>query len=61
MKKKTREDLTNYIMSVQSLIDRINIMEKESKCDFTHLRVRIEKIEKYEDMLIEELSSIYEK
>lgn len=61
MNKKTREDLTNYIMSVQSLIDRINIMEKEKKCDFTYLNKRVEKVEKYEDILLSDLSSIYEK
>lgn len=61
MNNTTRENLTNYIMSVQSMIDRINIMEVEGKCDFTHLNKRIEAVEKYEDILLAELSSVHGK
>lgn len=61
MDNTTRENLTNYIMSVQSMIDRINIMQVEGKCDFTHLNKRIEIVEKYEDLLLSELSSVHNK
>ena len=31
MEKNTIENLTNYIFSVQSLVDRLNIMQKEKR------------------------------
>lgn len=46
MKKNTKENLTNYIMSVQSLVDRLHIMEKEKTIDFTYINKRIETLEK---------------
>lgn len=55
MKKNTKEILTNYIMSVQSLVDRLHIMEKEKTIDFTYINKRIETLEKYENKLILEL------
>lgn len=61
MNNITRENLTNYIMSVQSMIDRINIMQAEGKNDFTHLNKRIKMVEKYEDLLLTELSAIHNK
>ena len=58
MGKNTVENLTNYIFSVQSLIDRLNIMQKEKNLDFDYINKRIEVIEKFEDKLILELGGI---
>ena len=58
MEKNTVENLTNYIFSVQSLIDRLNIMQKERNLDFDYINKRIEVIENYEDKLILELGGI---
>ena len=58
MGKNTVENLTNYIFSVQSLIDRLNIMQKERNLDFDYINKRIEVIEKFEDKLILELGGI---
>ena len=58
MEKNTLENLTNYIFSVQSLIDRLNIMQTMGKVDFTYINKRIEVIEKFEDKLILELGGI---
>ena len=37
MEKNTIENLTNYIFSVQSLVDRLNIMQKERNLDFDYI------------------------
>ena len=58
MEKNTIENLTNYIFSVQSLVDRLNIMQKEKNFDFDYINKRIEVIEKFEDKLILELGGI---
>ena len=58
MEKNTIENLTNYIFSVQSLIDRLNIMQTNGKIDFTYINKRIEVIEKFEDNLILDLGEI---
>lgn len=58
MEKNTIENLTNYIFSVQSLVDRLNIMQKEKNLDFDYINKRIEVIEKFEDKLILELGGI---
>ena len=58
MEKNTVENLTNYIFSVQSLIDRLNIMQKERNLDFDYINKRIEVIENFEDKLILELGGI---
>ena len=58
MEKNTIENLTNYIFSVQSLVDRLNIMQKEKNLDFDYINKRIEVIEKCEDKLILELGGI---
>ena len=58
MGKNTVENLTNYIFSVQSLVDRLNIMQKEKNLDFDYINKRIEVIEKFEDKLILELGGI---
>ena len=58
MEKNTIENLTNYIFSVQSLVDRLNIMQKEKNLDFDYINKRIEVIEKFEDKLIFELGGI---
>ena len=58
MEKNTIENLTNYIFSVQSLIDRLNTMNTTGKVDFDYINKRIEAIEKFEDKLILELGGI---
>ena len=58
MEKNTIENLTNYIFSVQSLVDRLNIMQKERNLDFDYINKRIEKNKKFEDKLIFELGGI---
>ena len=58
MEKNTLENLTNYIFSVQSLIDRLNIMQKGRNLDFDYINKRIEVIENFEDKLILELGGI---
>ena len=58
MEKNTLENLTNYIFSVQSLIDRLNIMQTKGEIDFTYINKRIEVIEKFEDKLIIDLGGI---
>ena len=58
MEKNTIENLTNYIFSVQSLVDRLNIMQKEKNIDFDYINKRIEVIEKFEDKLILELGGL---
>ena len=65
MTKELRENLTNYIMSVQSLVDRLHIMEKEGQLNYYYLNKKIEVLESYEDninkfaMLLEELEEGY--
>lgn len=59
IKMETVQSLTNYIMSVQSLVDRINIIERDNKVDTTHLQKRIESVEKFEDEILSTLSGIY--
>ena len=44
MEKNTIENLTNYIFSVQSLIDRLNIMQTNGKIDFTCANEILEEI-----------------
>lgn len=58
MTKDLRDNLTNYIMSVQSLVDRLHIMEKEGQLNHDYLNKRIEVLESYEDNIILELSKI---
>ena len=58
MEKNTIENLTNYIFSVQSLVDRLNIMQKEKNIDFDYINKRIEVIEKFEDKILLELGGI---
>ena len=58
MEKNTIENLTNYIFSVQSLVDRLNIMQREKNFDFDYINKRIEVIEKFEDKLILELGGL---
>ena len=58
MTKELRENLTNYIMSVQSLVDRLHIMEKEGHLNYDYLNKRIEVLDSYEDNIILELSKI---
>lgn len=58
MENNIIENLTNYIMSVQSLVDRINIMQTNNSIDFTHLNKRIEVLERYEDKILLELGGI---
>ena len=58
MGKNTVENLTNYIFSVQSLIDRLNIMQTMGKVDFDYINKRIEVIEKFEDKILLELGGI---
>ena len=58
MEKNTIENLTNYIFSVQSLVDRLNTMNTTGKVDFDYINKRIEVIEKFEDKLILELGGI---
>lgn len=53
-----KQNLANYIMSVQSLVDRVHIMEKEKNINFEHLNKRIEVLENYEDKLLLELGGI---
>lgn len=55
-----RQDLANYIMSVQSLIDRIHIMERDKLSDFTHINKRINTLEKYEDIVLTKLGKVVE-
>lgn len=55
MKKNTRENLTNYIMSVQNLINILHLMENEEKINFDFLNKRIDVLQTYEDKLITEL------
>lgn len=54
----TRENLTNYIMSVQSLVDRINMMQTNKNIDFDYINTRIDVLQTYEDKILLELSSI---
>lgn len=58
MTKHLRDDLTNYIMSVQSLVDRLHIMENEGSLNYEYLNKRIEVIENYEDTILSQLSKI---
>lgn len=59
VKMETIECLTNYIMSVQSMVDRINIMERDNSLDTTHLQKRIDVIQQFEDEVLSALSGIY--
>jgi len=59
MEKNTVENLTNYIFSVQSLIDRLNIMQTMGKVDFTYINKRIEVIEKFEEIIKQIEKKIY--
>ena len=58
MTKELRENLTNYIMSVQSLVDRLHMMEKEKQINYDYINKRIEILENYEDMILYQLSKI---
>lgn len=58
MTKELRENLTNYIMSVQSLVDRLHIMEKEGQLNYEYLNKRIEVLESYEDIILLQLSKL---
>lgn len=58
MTKDLRDNLTNYIMSVQSLVDRLHIMEKEKQINYDYINKRIEILENYEDMILYQLSKI---
>lgn len=53
-----RQDLANYIMSVQSLVDRLHIMEMNKSIDFTYINKRVMTLEEYEDNLLLKLSSM---
>lgn len=57
VKLETIEALTNYIMSVQSLVDRINI----EKVDNEYINTRIKAVEKFEDQVLTDLGGIYSK
>ena len=58
MTKELRENLTNYIMSVQSLVDMLHIMEKEGQLNYEYLNKRIEVLESYEDNILLQLSKL---
>ena len=53
-----RQDIANYIMSVQSLVDRLHIMEMNKTIDFTYINKRVMTLEEYEDNLLLKLSSM---
>ena len=53
-----KEDLTNYIFSVQSLIDRLYIMKYEGKINFDYIDTRVEVIEKFEDEILLKIGGI---
>ena len=55
-----REDLTNYIFSVQSLIDRLNVMRNKKELDFDYIDTRVEVIEKFEDEILSKLGGFEE-
>ena len=52
------ENLTNYIVSVQSLVDRLHMMEKEGQLNYDYLNKRIEVLESYEDNILLQLSKL---
>ena len=58
MTKELRENLTNYIMSVLSLVDRLHIMQKEGHLNYDYLNKRIEVLESYEDNILLQLSKL---
>ena len=58
MTEELRENLTKYIMSVQSLVDRLHIMEKEGQLNYDYLNKRIEVLENYEDNILLQLSKL---
>lgn len=58
MTQDLRENLTNYIMSVQSLVDRLHIMENEGSLNYEYLNKRIEVLENYEDTILTQLSKL---
>ena len=62
MTQDLRENLTNYIMSVQSLVDTlhlmIHLMEKEGYLNFDYINKRIEVLESYEDNILLQLSKL---
>ena len=58
MTEELRENLTNYIMSDQSLVDRLHIMEKEGHLNYEYLNKRIEVLESYEDNILLQLSKL---
>ena len=57
---KIKEDLTNYIFSVQSLIERLYVMKGKKELDFEYIDVRVEIIEKFEDMILSKLGGFEE-
>lgn len=61
VEKKTIESLTHYIMSVQSMVDRLHIMERDNSFDTAHLNKRIDVLQKFEDEVLADLSGIYSK
>ena len=58
MTKELRENLTNYIITVQSLVDRLHIMEKEGQLNYDYLNKSIEILESYEDNILLQLSKL---
>ena len=58
MTEELRENLTNYIMSVQSLVDRLHMMEKEKQINYDYINKRIEVLESYEDNILLQLSKL---
>lgn len=50
-----KEDLTNYIFSVQSLIDRLYLMKDKENIDFDYIDARVEVIEKFEDEILSKI------
>lgn len=50
-----KEDLTNYIFSVQSLIDRLYLMKDKENIDFDYIDTRVEVIEKFEDEILSKI------
>ena len=57
---KIKEDLTNYIFSVQSLIDRLYMMKGKEELDFDYIDTRVEVIEKFEDVILSKLGGFEE-
>lgn len=57
---KIKEDITNYIFSVQSLIDRLYLMKGKEKIDFDYIDTRVEIIERFEDEILSKLGGFEE-